>query len=185
MKQLFIGLKMFVILSVVTGIVYPAFVTGLSGAFFKDQAQGQFISRGGHMVGSILISQNFEDPKYFWSRPSAVNHNPLLSGGSNLGQMSADLKKQVSERIQKNKILDHPELPPQDLVFASASGLDPHISPEAALYQIQRIAKVRDLADTTLRHLINELTEPRQFGIFGEPRVNVLKLNLALDHLAL
>lgn len=176
-----IRFKLFMI--VLLGFLYPFVMTGISQAIFPRQASGDFLTRGGQVVGSRLIAQKFEKSEYFWSRPSAVDYNPLPSGGSNLGLASADLKKIVDERKTKLKAA-HPEQtvePPHDLLFASGSGLDPHISPAAAQYQIQRVAKARNITNEKVQSLIEQASEGRQFGILGEARVNVLVLNMALD----
>ena len=150
---------------------------------FPRRASGDFLSRGGQIVGAQLIGQKFEKAGYFWPRPSAVDFNPLPSGGSNLAQTSQVLRKIVEERKAKLKSTHADQLgdPPQDLLFASGSGLDPHISIEAAYYQLHRVAIARSLGDERVRVLIDQVAEGRQLGIFGEPFVNVLALNLALD----
>ncbi len=176
-----IRLKLFTML--LLGIIYPFAITGVAEVAFPHQASGDFLSRGGTVVGSTLIAQNFEKPEYFWPRPSAVGYNALPSGGSNLGQTNADLKKTVDERRAKLKAA-HGESagePPQDLLFASASGLDPHISLEAAQYQLQRVANARNMNLEHTREFLARATEGRQLVILGEPTVNVLVLNLALD----
>lgn len=176
-----IRFKLFMI--VLLGFLYPFVMTGISQAIFPRQASGDFLTRGGQVVGSRLIAQKFEKSEYFWSRPSAVDYNPLPSGGSNLGPASTDLKKIVDERKTKLKAA-HPEQtvePPHDLLFASGSGLDPHISPAAAQYQLQRVAKARNITNEKVQSLIEQASEGRQFGILGEARVNVLVLNMALD----
>jgi K+-transporting ATPase ATPase C chain len=176
-----IRFKLFMI--VLLGFLYPFVMTGISQAIFPRQASGDFLTRGGQVVGSRLIAQKFEKSEYFWSRPSAVDYNPLPSGGSNLGPASTDLKKIVDERKTKLKAA-HPEQtvePPHNLLFASGSGLDPHISPAAAQYQLQRVAKARNITNEKVQSLIEQASEGRQFGILGEARVNVLVLNMALD----
>ena len=177
------NLRMLIYLTVVTGIVYPLIVTGISLGLMKEKALGSWIKSRDKLVGSEFIGQKFETDRYFWSRPSAIGYNPLPSGGTNLGPINQDLKKGVDERasLLKNK---HPNGDvPQDLLFSSASGLDPHISPEAALFQVNRVAQARGLEATALSKLVASLTESRQFGFLGEPRVNVLRLNIALDEL--
>ncbi len=170
---------------IVLGLAYPLAMTITSQALFSDKANGSLLKRGGVLIGSDLIAQKFEHPGYFWPRPSAVDYNPLASGGSNLGQASEDLKKIVNERTVKLKPLNPEQSiePPQDLIFASASGLDPHISIEAADYQVERVAHERKMNPKEIRILLASLTEGRDFKIFGEPKVNVLALNLALDKL--
>lgn len=183
MKYFMTALRFKIFMIILLGLVYPFAMTGISQVLFSDNANGNFISRGGQIVGAKLIGQNFEKPEYFWSRPSAIGYNPSPSGGSNLGQAATALKQVAEERRAKLKAA-HPEQPgepPQDLLFASSSGLDPHISLEAASYQLPRVAKARNLNTTQLQKVIEEVTENRQFGIFGEPTVNVLALNLALD----
>ena len=171
-----------------TGLLYPAVVTGLAQVLFPAQANGSLILREGKPVGSELIGQPFSEPKYFWSRPSATSpqpYNAAVSGGSNLGPTNPDLEKTVAERIRLLREADPGNAAPVpvDLVTASGSGLDPHISPAAASYQVPRVARVRGLKEEDLRKLIAEHTEDRQLGVLGEARVNVLRLNLALDSL--
>ena len=151
--------------------------------FYPEKALGQLVKYNEVVVGSALLSQKFENEKYFWGRPAATENNPLPSGGSNLGQASSALQKSFIERKEKMKTIHSsmPIDPPQDLLFASGSGLDPHISPEAALYQVERVARARGMDLVQLTTLVNQMTEKRDFGIFGEPRVNVLNLNLALE----
>ena len=175
-----------VVLTVVTGLAYPAVVTGLAQILFPSQANGSLILKDGKPVGSNLIGQPFDDPKYFWGRPSATSpfpDNAGSSGGSNLGPTNPDLQKAVQGRIDALKAADPGNTAPipVDLVTASGSGLDPHISPAAAFYQVQRVAKARNLTGEAVRGLVEAHTAGRQFGILGEPRVNVLALNLALD----
>jgi len=182
MKYLLPAIRFKIFFTILLGLIYPLAMTAVSQFLFPNQASGNFIARGGQVVGSMRIGQSFEKSEYFWPRPSAVSYNPLPSGGSNLGQASEDLKKTVNERKAKLQAA-HPELgePPQDLLFASASGLDPHISIEAAQYQLTRVAKARSLNPDQVQKFIEQATKNRQLGIFGEPTVNVLVLNLALD----
>jgi len=182
-KNLMPAIRFKLFMTLVLGLIYPLMMTGVSQVLFPLQASGDFQSRGGQLVGSHLISQKFESLKYFWSRPSAVDYNPLASGGSNLGLTSQDLKKAVDERRQKLKAAhaDSAGEPPQDLLFASGSGLDPHISLDAAQYQLTRVAKVRFMSVEQVQKFIGEASEGRGWGILGEPTVNVLALNLALD----
>lgn len=175
MKNLKVGLKIFLVMTFLTGVVYPLLIWGYSLAFVKEKALGSYIQNQEKIVGSRLIGQKFTQARYFYGRPSAVDYNPAASGGSNLGPTSADLKKAVDERLQDGI--------PADLIFASGSGLDPHISLDAALFQAGKVAKARDLDISTVRNLIKELTESPQFGILGETRINVLHLNVALDRL--
>ncbi len=177
-----VSIRMYLFWTVLLGLVYPLAMTALASGIFPHQAGGSLLSRGGHMVGSELISQKFESARYFWPRPSAVDFNPLPSGGSNLGPTSGDLKKAFDERSVKERTAnpDGGE-PPQELLFTSASGLDPHISPAAALYQAKRVASARKLDLSVVVAQIERATRGRQWGLFGEPTVNVLTLNLALD----
>ena len=182
------AVTLFILLSIVTGLIYPLLVTGIGQALFPKQAAGSLIERDGKRVGSRLIGQNFTGPKYFWGRPSATApqpYNAAASGGSNLGPLNPALKEAVESRVQALREADpgNTQPVPVDLVTASASGLDPHISPAAAEYQVTRVARARGLAPETVRNLMAMRTENRQWGIFGEPRVNVLELNLALDPL--
>jgi K+-transporting ATPase ATPase C chain len=183
MKYVMPAIRFKLFMTILLGLIYPFAMTGISKVIFPRQASGDFISRGGQVVGSSLIAQKFEKLEYFWSRPSGVDYNPLPSGGSNLGQASGDLKKAVDERRAKLKAAhsDQTGEPPQDLLFASASGLDPHISPDAAQYQLNRVAKARNISPDQVQKLIEQASEGRQWGILGEPTVNVLALNLALD----
>jgi K+-transporting ATPase ATPase C chain len=177
---------LFVLLSAITGIAYPLAVTGIAKVLLPDQAAGSLILRDGKPIGSTLIGQHFSDPKHFWGRPSATSpqpYNGTASGGSNQGPLNPALTDAVKGRIAALKASDPGnKLPiPADLATASGSGLDPHISPEAAAYQVERVARARKLAPDAVRSLVAAHTEGRQWGLFGEPRVNVLKLNLALD----
>jgi K+-transporting ATPase ATPase C chain len=176
-----------VMLSLVTGIAYPLVVTGISQALFRSQANGSLIVQDGKPVGSKLIGQPFADPKHFWSRASATSpypYNAAASSGSNQGPTNPALVDAVSGRIKALKDADPDNrLPiPIDLVTASGSGLDPHISPAAAQYQVERVARARGLPPDRIRALVAQHTEGRQLGFLGEPRVNVLELNLALDN---
>ena len=184
------AISLFLLLSVITGILYPIAVTGISKAIFPDAAGGSLIVKDGKPVGSELIGQNFAEPKYFWGRPSATSPQPnngMASGGSNLGPLNPALVDAVKGRVDALKAADPGNRMsiPADLVTASGSGLDPEISPAAAAYQIERIARIRKLKAETVAALVAKNTAGRQLGLFGEPRVNVLKLNLALDAQAL
>ena len=176
---------MLLIFTLITGVIYPLVVTGIAQVIFPSQANGSLIMADGKAVGSELIGQKFDDPKYFWGRLSAAGYNAAASSGSNYGPMNPALMDMVQARIDALKAADPDNtLPiPVDLVTASASGLDPHISIAAALYQVHRVATARGLSEAEVQSLVEQYTEGRQFGIFGEPRVNVLKLNLALDGL--
>jgi K+-transporting ATPase ATPase C chain len=179
---------LFALLTLLTGIIYPLVVTGIAGVAFAHQAQGSLILREGKPVGSRLIGQSFADPKHFWSRPSATSPQPYNgtgSSGSNLGPLNSALTDAVNMRIQALQAADpgNKERVPVDLVTASASGLDPHISVAAAQYQMARIARARKLDVWAVQALVAAHTQDRLGGIFGEPRVNVLELNLALDDL--
>jgi potassium-transporting ATPase KdpC subunit len=173
-------------LTLITGLVYPLVVTGVAQVLFPRQANGSLILMDGKPVGSSLIGQPFEAPKYFWGRPSATSpfpYNAAASSGSNLGPTSEALMKVVKGRIDALKSAD-PDNPlplPVDLVTASGSGLDPHISPASAAYQVRRVARARGMEEAMVRQLVTQHTEGRQLGVLGEPRVNVLALNLALD----
>ena len=182
------AISLFVLLTVVTGVVYPLAVTGIAKVAFPEAANGSLIVKEGKPVGSRLIGQNFSDPKYFWGRPSATSpqpYNASASGGSNLGPLNPALVDVVKGRVDALKAADPDNvlLIPADLVNASASGLDPHISPEAAVYQVVRVARQRHLSAADLKALVSKHTEGRQLGVFGELRVNVLELNIALDAL--
>ena len=170
------SLRAFAFFTVLTGLAYPIAMTAFAHRVFHEKASGSIIFKNGAAVGSSLIAQKFESAGHFHSRPSAVDYNPLPSGGSNLGPTSADLKAKVEERRKAG--MDG------DMLFASGSGLDPEISPESAELQATRIAESRGLPTQQVMALVNRTTEWRQLGVLGEPRVNVLRLNLALDQLA-
>lgn len=182
------ALKMFLWMTVLTGCLYPFVITEVVAVIMPRKSTGSLIHVGGKTVGSALIAQKFTSNKYFWPRPSAIDYDPLHSGGSNLGPTSAALKKAVDER--RDLILHvHgdiiPETIPSELLYASGSGLDPHISPEAAFFQIDRIVKARGMhsgaGQRMLQELINSMVEERKYGFLGERYVNVLLLNIALD----
>ncbi|SMG01195.1 potassium-transporting ATPase subunit KdpC [Burkholderia singularis] len=187
MKSLFRPLVVvFAVLSAVTGLAYPAVMTAFGQAVFPSQANGSLIEKNGRVVGSALIGQQFDAPQYFWGRLSATSpmpYNAANSGGSNLGPLNPSLKDQVKGRLDALKAAgtDLSKPVPVDLVTASGSGLDPEISPAAADYQVARVAKARHLREADVRRLVADHTAGRQFGLLGEARVNVLKLNLALD----
>jgi K+-transporting ATPase ATPase C chain len=185
-------------LTLITGLAYPLAMTVLAGTIFPKQAEGSLIERDGKVVGSALIGQEFKDDKYFHGRPSATTapdpadstktvsapYNAANSGGSNLGPTSKALNDRVKEDVEKLKAENPQAAVPQDLVTTSASGLDPDISPEAALFQTPRVAKARNMPEDRVRRLVAENTQGRFAGLLGEPRVNVLALNLALDNTA-
>ena len=182
------ALVLFLILTLITGVAYPLLVTGVAQTLFPIQAAGSIILRDGKAVGSELIGQNFTDPKHFWGRPSATGpmpYNASASSGSNQGPLNPALTDAVKGRIEALRAEDsgNTKRVPVDLVTASASGLDPHISPAAANYQVSRVAKARGLAADKVQAEVDAQTETPLFGLLGEPRVNVLKLNLALDKL--
>jgi K+-transporting ATPase ATPase C chain len=186
------AIVLFALLAIITGLIYPLVITGVAQVVFPQQANGSLIFRDGQPVGSALIGQPFDDPKYFWGRLSATSpfaYNAAGSSGSNYGPLSSSLTDAVKARMDALKAadlslaLENNQPIPVDLVTASASGLDPHISPAAALYQAPRVARARGLSEDQVRARVAQFTEGRQFGILGEPRVNVLKLNLALDEM--
>jgi K+-transporting ATPase ATPase C chain len=188
LKELKPAALLLVLLTVLTGAIYPALVTGLAQALFPQQANGSLIEQDGKVVGSALIGQPCSDPKHFWTRPSAtgpVPYNAGASTGSNLGPLNPALEEAVKARIDALKASDPTQTAPipVDLVTASGSGLDPHISPAAARWQAPRIARIRGISEAEVSRLIDGHTEGRQLGLLGEPRVNVLTLNLALDRL--
>jgi K+-transporting ATPase ATPase C chain len=187
-EQLRPALVSLLVFTVLTGVLYPAAITGIAQTIFPRKAQGSLIVREDEPLGSELIGQPFGAPRYFWGRPSATTPFPYNAGsssGSNLGPTNPALEQAVAERIKALREADQGnDLPvPIDLVTASASGLDPHISPAAAAYQVHRVAKKRGLPEEEVARLVAQYTEDRQFGVLGEARVNVLKLNLALDAL--
>jgi len=183
MKDLIAAALMILVLTALLGIIYPLAVWGVGQIAFPYQANGSLIEKDGNIVGSELIGQHFTSENYFHSRPSAAGngYDAGASGGSNLGPTSQKLIMRVKADAETLQAENPNAKIPADLVTTSASGLDPHISPESAEFQIPRIAKSRNISETDLRNLVAQFTEGRQFGIFGEPRVNVLKLNLELD----
>ena len=184
-RQLRYAVGFVVLLTVLTGVIYPLAVTGIAQALFRHQANGSLISDNGETVGSELIGQPFSDPRYFWGRLSAIGYDAADSSGSNYGPTNPALLEAIQARIDALKAVDpdNQEPIPVDLVTSSASGLDPDISPAAAQYQIPRVARYRGLSEEQVSALVGRFSEGRQFGILGEPRVNVLKLNMALDEL--
>jgi K+-transporting ATPase ATPase C chain len=186
LKELKPALLIFLALTVITGLIYPGVVTGLAQLVFNSQANGSLVERDGKAVGSDLLGQSFSSPQYFWSRPSAtgpVPNNGAVSSGSNLGPTNPTLEAAVKDRIAALRSADpgNQKPVPIDLVTASGSGLDPHISPAAAEFQVERVARARGMEASQVRALVAAATEGRTFGMLGEPRVNVLQLNLALD----
>jgi len=184
MKLIIQSILLTIVLTVITGVVYPLVVTGISQVAFKDQANGSLIMRNGEPVGSEFLAQQFTGDKYFWPRPSACSYGTVPSGASNLGPTSQKLHDNVATNAANfraaNKLpADAPV--PADMVYASGSGLDPHISPEAARLQTARVAGARGVNEDSIRARVEQFIEPPQFGFLGESRVNVLKLNLALD----
>lgn len=182
------ALMMLLVLTIITGVAYPFAVTGIAQLLFPRQANGSLIYKDGKPIGSMLIGQPFDDPKYFWGRPSATApfpYNAAASSGSNLGPTNPALVDAIKTRVASLHAADHGNnLPiPVDLVTASGSGLDPQISPASAAYQVGRIARVRGLEEAVVRQLVARHTEERQLGLLGERRVNVLLLNLALDEI--
>ncbi|HYL88466.1 MAG TPA: potassium-transporting ATPase subunit KdpC [Burkholderiales bacterium] len=180
------SIRALLVFTIITGVAYPLVVTGIAQVAFKDKANGSLIEKDGKVLGSRLIGQPFSDPKYFWSRGSATSpqpYNGASSSGSNLGPTNPALKEAVEGRVNALRDAggDASKPIPVDLVTASGSGLDPHISPAAAQYQIARVAKARSLPEAKVKELVERYTEGRSLGVLGEPRVNVLELNLALD----
>ena len=186
MKMLKNALGLFLILTLVTGVAYPLVVTGIAQLVMPARASGSVVTRGGKPVGSSLLGQQFSDAGHFWGRPSATSpqpYNGASSSGSNLAPTNPALLGAINGRVQALRAADPGNAAPVpvDLVTASGSGLDPHISPAAALYQVPRVARARGMNESTLRELVAAHVQGRTFGILGEPRINVLELNLALD----
>ena len=198
LKEIRPALMILIGLTLLTGLAYPLVMTGIADALFPNQAQGSLIERDGKVIGSRLIGQEFKEDRYFHGRPSATTaadpndatktvpspYNAANSAGSNLGPTSKALSDRMTEEVEKLKA-ENPSKPvPVDLVTTSGSGLDPHISPDGALFQVPRVAKARNLPEDSVRKLVNDHVEGRVAGLLGEPRVNVLALNLALDRAA-
>jgi len=188
-KQIIITLKYFLIITILTGVVYPLFISAISIIAFPGKAAGSLIEKDGKVIGSKLIGQKFESDKYFWSRPSAVDYNPMPSGGSNSGPTSAALQKFYQDKQknfrEKNSVKNISAVP-NEMFFASASGVDPHISPASAFFQVERIVKARNFDNAKKEkvvELINNMTENPQFGFLGNAVVNVLLLNLEVDNI--
>ncbi len=180
------AVTMLAVMTLVTGLIYPLAVTGIGAALFPQKAKGSLIQRDGKVVGSALVGQPFSDPRYFWGRPSATAthpYNAAISSGSNQGPLNPALAEAVAGRVKALRDADPGNTAPVpiDLVTASASGLDPHITPAAADYQAGRVARLRNLDPQQVKDLVAQATDGRQLGFLGEPRVNVLELNLALD----
>lgn len=186
LRTLRISIVMMLVMTAITGVAYPLTITVIANTVFAFQSRGSVMLDGQRAIGSELIGQTFTDPGYFWSRPSAtgpIPYNAASSSGSNLGPSNPALQTAIQERVQKLKAADNSQTSqvPIDLVTASASGLDPDISPAAANFQVSRVAQRRGVPDTEVKQLVFRYTAGRQLGLLGEPRVNVLKLNLALD----
>ncbi len=186
-KELMTSIKMLILITIITGLVYPLLILLIGQTIFPNQSNGSMLTKSGKIIGSELIAQKFEQNKYFWPRPSSQEYNPMPSGGSNLSPTSQQLQNAVNDRKQKLLKADPTKTEkdiPSDLLYASASGLDPHISPAAALFQVDRVARARGFdsnkKDEIIR-LIGRLTEDRDWKIFGEKRVNILRLNAELD----
>jgi potassium-transporting ATPase KdpC subunit len=188
LRAFFSATVLFIVLTIITGLIYPLSITGFAQFFFPFESNGSLIMKEGKPIGSILIGQHFDGPEFFWGRPSATQpypYNASSSSGSNMGPSNPALQRVVRERIAhlKSADPDHSNYIPVDLVTASGSGLDPHISPAAAEYQIRRIAHARKLEESRVSSIVAASIERRQFGILGEPRVNVLRLNMALNEM--
>lgn len=189
-NRIITGLKFLIFFTILTGIIYPLIVTSVAGIFFSGKARGSLVEINGRIAGSELIGQKFDSIKYFSSRPSAIDYNTQPSGGSNLGLMNPVLKEEIIRRktdfAARNNLQNKIQIIPPEMICASASGLDPHISPESAMMQADRVAKARGMNSRQKEKLINlikSMTENREFSILGEPRINVFLLNLKTDSL--
>lgn len=186
MKTLLVAIKLLIVMTVLTGVIYPLAMLGIAQSLFPEQANGSLIRNGSQVVGSELIAQKFTGEGYFWPRPSGVDFVPQPSSGTNLGPTSKALLDQIAERRTRLREAHNGAEPPDELLLASSSGLDPEISPAAALYQVGRVARARLLSveqTEQLRQVVVAATEPRSWGFVGQPRVNVLELNLLIDSL--
>lgn len=186
MKSLIAAFRMILAMTLLTGIIYPLAMFGASQLLFPYEANGSLVYHDGKLIGSDLIAQKFTAPEYFWPRPSAVDYNPLPSSGTNLAPTSQALLDQITARRAVQDSLQPGVKPPDEMLLASGSGLDPHISPESAEYQIDRVARARDLSPEQLAHLqqlVKNSIEPYSAGFIGKPRINVLKLNISVDSL--
>jgi K+-transporting ATPase ATPase C chain len=188
--QILTALKFLIVLTILTGIIYPLVMTGTAQIIYHSKANGSLITNDGKVIGSELIGQNFDSTIYFWSRPSVIGYNPVPSGASNYGPASDTLRKLATSRLDMfalaNSVAHKPAIP-KEMIYASGSGLDPHISQEAALLQVDRVSDARHLSTTQKENLIEkikELTDTPQFLILGQERVNVLKLNIELNEIA-
>lgn len=186
MNRAWITVKLFVLMMILTGIIYPFLILGIAKLGMPNSSKGGLVTKQNKVIGAHLIGQKFENDSYFWGRPSAVDYNTLPSGGSNLGPTSKKLKKAVEERKQylakSHEIFNNSKIP-AELLFTSGSGLDPHISLTTAYFQVPRIAKARNLAEKDIKSLINKLKINPLWGLFGESYVNVLELNLSLEEI--
>jgi potassium-transporting ATPase KdpC subunit len=188
-KPIITSIKFLIFITIITGIIYPLLITGIATLFYSDKAAGSLIEIDGKVIGSALIGQNFENPEYFHGRPSSVSYNPMPSGASNYGPLNPLIKSLVISRkrdfLQTNLLPDS-TIPSPEMVYSSASGIDPHISPESAMMQVQRVSIARgfsQLGKQKLIELIENMTETSQFSMLGEPRINVFLLNLRTDSL--
>jgi potassium-transporting ATPase KdpC subunit len=188
--QTIIALKFLLVMTILTGVLYPLIMTGIAQLTFPGKANGSLIMKDGKIIGSELIGQKFDSSSYFWSRPSAIGYNPIPSGGSNYGPTSDTLKKQVMARrvlFARSNSVNNPIIIPKEMIFASGSGLDPHISPEGALLQVERISEARHFNSALKQRLlqsVKDMSEKPQYLFLGEERINVLLLNIELDKIS-